>query len=168
MSTPRHDNGFTLVELLVALAIGAIILLPLADLLRSSADSARIVHTRLDLNAEAGFAIDRIASKAAAAALPPDAAAKARASKVEDETSNWLALLRFQENRSERQLLEEVAGAKPAAYAIIAADVARVELTSPEPDGALTTLRIALTLSGPNGGDASVARVRTVRIGVTP
>jgi len=168
MKTPRSMPGFTLVELLVALAIGAIILLPLADLLRSSADSAKMVHTRLDLHAEAGFAMERIAGKASSIILPPDAAAKARAAKAEDETRNWLALLGFTEDKGARQLLEAVAGAKPPANAIVAANLARIELTSPNIDGATPTLRIALTLAGADAGAADVTRMRTVRIGVTP
>jgi len=168
MKTPPTLQGFTLVELLVALAIGAIILLPLADLLRSSADSAKMVHTRLDLHAEAGFAMERIAGKAAGIALPPDGAAKARAVKAEDETRNWLALLGFSHDQGARQLLEAVAGAKPPANAIVAADVARVELTSPATDNAMPVLRIALTLAGADAGAPAVARVRTVRIGAMP
>lgn len=172
MTTPPSMHaiapGFTLVELLVALAIGAVILLPLADLLRSSADSAQMVRTRLDLHAEAAFALERIASKAARTVLEPNGAAKERAPKVEDETRNWLAKLDFQENKGSRQLLEKVVDAKPPANAIIAADVARIELTSPETDGATPTLRIALTLAGADTGAPAVARVRTVRIGVTP
>lgn len=170
MNAPRHDAGYTLVELLVGLAIAAIILLPLADLLRSSADSAQLVRTRLDLHADAGFALDRIADKAARKVMSEAAIADERSATVDKETANWLTLLGLALCPS-RELLEGANCAASPRTGILAAQVARIEVTSPVTDGAISTLRIALTLT-PAGNDAGLApavvRVRTVRIGAYP
>lgn len=153
MSTRRASNGYTLVELLLAMAIAAIILPPLADLLRTSADSARLVRTRVDLGAEAGFALDRIAAKAAAAT------GKAAAS------DDWLKQLGFIACKDTRELLEAAGCSAPDRSAIVAANVDRVDLNAP--DTATPTLRIALTLSHPDVPEP-VVRARTVRIGANP
>ena len=169
MNTPCYRAGYTLIELLVGLAIAAVILLPLADLLRSSADSAHLVRTRLDLHADAGFALDRIADKAARTVVTVAAAAEARSARVDDETANWLTLLGFALCGNSRELLEGASCSASSRSGVIAAQVARIEVTSPVNDGATSTLRIALTLAGADAGLApAAARVRTVRIGAYP
>lgn len=170
MITPRIHAGYTLVELLVGLAIAAVILLPLADLLRSSTDSAQLVRTRLDLHADAGFALDRIADKASKNVMSEAAIAKKRSATVDTETANWLGLLGFALCPS-RELLEGANCDDTLRTGVIAAQVAQIEVTSPVTEGAASTLRIALTLT-PAGSDAGLApaagRVRTVRIGAYP
>lgn len=151
MST--RDAGYTLVELLLALAIAAIILLPLADMLRTSADSARLVRSRLDLGAEATFALDRIAAKAAAATGTAAA------------SEDWLKLLGFAACKDTRELLEGAGCGQPDRNAIVAANVDRVDLSAP--DTSTPTLRIALTLSHPDVAEP-VTRARTVRVGANP
>lgn len=153
MSTRRASNGYTLVELLLAMAIAAIVLPPLADLLRTSADSARLVRTRVDLGAEAGFALDRIAGKAAAA------------TGTAATSDDWLKRLGFEACKSTRELLEGASCNAPDRSAVVAANVDKVELGMP--DTAARTLRIALTLSHPDVPEP-VVRARTVRIGGNP
>lgn len=151
--TTRGARGYTLVELLLALAIASIILLPLTDLLRTSADSARMVRSRLDLGAEATFALDRIAARAAAATGTAAA------------SEEWLKLLGFAACKDTRELLEGVACGQPDSSAIVAANVDRVDLSAPGTPN--PTLRIALTLSHPDVAEP-VTRTRTVRIGANP
>lgn len=158
MNTRNAQDGYTLVELLLALAIAAIILLPLADMLRTSADGARLVRSRLDLGAEANFAIDKIADKVAAAKGPK---APGAATAPED----WLKLLGLEVCKNTRELLEGATCSLPDRDAIVAANVDKVELSAP--DTATPTLRIALTLSHPDVAEP-VTRVRTVRIGANP
>ena len=64
MNAPRQAGGYTLLELLVGLAIAAIVMLPLTDMLRAGADNARFVRAELDRDADARFAIGRIAAQA--------------------------------------------------------------------------------------------------------
>lgn len=153
MTSHDAQRGYTLVELLLGLAIAAIILLPLADMLRTSADSARTVRSRLDLNAEANFAIEKIAARAAAATGAATASA------------DWLKLLDFEECRNTRELLEGASCSQADRNAIVAANVDKVDLSMP--DTATPTLRIALTLSHPDVAEP-VTRVRTVRVGAYP
>jgi len=153
MTARDAQRGYTLVELLLGLAIAAIILLPLADMLRTSADSARTVRSRLDLNAEANFAIEKIAARAAAVTGTATAPA------------DWLKLLGFEECRNTRELLEGATCSQPDRNATVAANVDKVDLSMP--DTATPTLRIALTLSHPDVA-GPVTRVRTVRVGAYP
>lgn len=153
MNARHARGGYTLVELLLGLAIAAIILLPLADLLRTSADSARTVRSRLDLNADASFAIERIAASAAAAGRP------------EDAQQDWFALLGFKECKSTREVLEAASCDQPDRGAVVASNVDRFDLITP--DSGSPTLRIALTLSHPDVAEP-VTRVRTVRVGAHP
>ena len=153
MSTRRASDGYTLVELLLAMAIAAIILLPLADLLRTSADSARLVRARVDLGAEATFALDRIAGKAAAATGTAAA------------SEDWLKLLGFAACKDTRELLESASCNAADRSAVVAANVDKVELSMP--GTAAPTLRIALILSHPDVPEP-VVRARTVRIGANP
>ena len=174
MNAPRHHAGYTLVELLVGLAIAAIILLPLADLLRSSADSAHLVRTRLNLQADVGFALDRIADKAARTGVTVDAAAGNRADQVEIETANWLKELGFcayhdPAKPTPPELFEAASCASYPGSGVIASNLARIELTSPAIDGAVPVLRIALTLNNADIGAMSVVtRTRSVRLGAYP
>ena len=158
MSTRDAQRGYTLVELLLGLAIAAIILLPLADMLRTGADSARTVRSRLDLNAEANFAIEKIAARAAAATGPkaPDAATA---------PADLLKLLDFEECRNTRELIAGASCSQADRNAIVAANVDRIDLSMP--DTATPTLRIALTLTHPDVAEP-VTRTRTVRVGAYP
>ena len=57
---PRHQAGFTLLELLICLALAAVIILGLSDILTTSLATRRIVHAENDLALQAEFAMDRI------------------------------------------------------------------------------------------------------------
>jgi Tfp pilus assembly protein PilW len=60
-----RDAGLTLVELLLALGIGALLMAPLARLFQDAAESSAGGHAQLDLNTELRFALDHIAVRAA-------------------------------------------------------------------------------------------------------
>lgn len=162
----QHQRGITLVEVLVAMAIAAIVLLPLTEMLGAGMHSARIVRSALDTNADARFAIDRIAARAAAAtsATPPPAANASSA----DIAAAWLAPVRY--TLAGGNLVETDSGVWPARSSTIATNVTSLQLDAPalEP-GWRPLLRIGLTF------DASVAGcgerctyVRSVRLGARP
>ncbi|WBS01068.1 prepilin-type N-terminal cleavage/methylation domain-containing protein [Pseudoduganella sp. SL102] len=154
----RHAQaGFTLAELLGGLAIAAILVLPLADLLRTGADSARSVRTALDLNGDARFALDRIGMQVAAlsskkvfpvgASVPPAA---------------WLAPVSYALSGTD---LVETDPTVPTGTSTIAANVTALRLTTPEVVDGRPLVGIELTLSA---GGNSVTRTRTVRVGKLP
>lgn len=58
----RH-RGLSLAELLVGLAIGALVLAPLPSLLQSAGASARVAADQVALEREADFALERIAAR---------------------------------------------------------------------------------------------------------
>lgn len=166
MSTAAAQTGFTLVELLVGLALAGIILLPLTDMLRAGSDSARAVRSSLDAQADARFALDRIAARAASATgatpPPPPHAGAAEIARA------WLAPLQY--TLEGRDLVETDSGVKPARISRIATNVTGLQLEAPlaEP-GWRPVLRIALTLDPVATGCAPYCtQERTLRLGPNP
>ncbi|QBE65459.1 PilW family protein [Pseudoduganella lutea] len=148
MSERQAQTGFTLVELLAGLAIAAILVLPLADLLRTGADSARITRAALDLNENARLALGRIARTAADT---PEAKAV-----TDVAPASWLAPVTY--TLTGTDLVERKAGIS----SVIASNVAAFELSAPEVVDGRPLLAIALTLSAEG---TTVTRTRTVRVG---
>jgi len=142
---PRKPQGWTLVELLLALAIGAALMAPLAALFQASANSNIAAGTALDLNTDARFALERIATRAAAAALPATGPGGIDANVL--------------------QTAYTVAGGKLVeadTQAVIASNVAAFKLSLPDNGAGQPLLKIDLTLAA---GSGSVSASRTVRIG---
>jgi prepilin-type N-terminal cleavage/methylation domain-containing protein len=147
----RHvQAGFTLVELLAALAIAAILVLPLADMLRVGADSARTARATLDLGADARFALGRIVAEAAQYEL--DAAGPAGAGA---DPASWLSAVAY--TLAGTDLVETKAGNSR----VIASNVTAFRLTAPEVVAGLPLLGIELTLSADG---QTVSRTRIVRM----
>lgn len=141
----RKPQGWTLVELLLALAIGAALMAPLAALFQVSGNSSLAAQAGLDLNADARFALERIATRAAASALPATGPAGIDANVL--------------------QTAYTVAGGKLVeadTRAVIAANVAAFKLSMPDNGAGQPLLTIDLTLAA---GNSSVNASRTVRIG---
>jgi prepilin-type N-terminal cleavage/methylation domain-containing protein len=164
MNAPRPADGFTLAELLIALVIASIILLPLADMLHVGTDTARAVRSSLDASADARFALDRIATQAGivTGATPPQPASASAAAIAQA----WLAPLQYTLKGSD--LVETDPGAKSTR--IIAANVAsfKVEAPAPEP-GWRPVLFITLALDPvATGCGERCAYARAVRLGPTP
>jgi len=59
----KRQSGFSLVELLLALAITATVMVPLLGLLRTTAATASHVNPRFALERDADFAVQRIAAQ---------------------------------------------------------------------------------------------------------
>lgn len=165
MNSMGFARGVTLVELLVGLAIAAIVLLPLTDMLRAGADSARFVRSGLDQNADARFAINRVAAQAASITTPKPAPGDVA------EPAAWLAPMQY--TLQNGALVETVPDPKPARSSVLLTGVRSFVTTVPEIGAGATLLRIDLVLDRPDcqpgaNQTCTVSYSRTVRAGARP
>lgn len=145
--------GLTLVELLFALAIAAVLMVPLAATFQTAAGSGIAVRAALDLNADARFALDRIARRAAVA---PSVSSGAEVS----DPGPWLAPLSYK--RVGTSLVETDAMSTPARTSVIATNVSAFRLSVPDIGDGQAMMKIELTLAAQG---RSVSASRTVRVG---
>jgi len=175
MSRVRAHQGFTLVELLLGLAIAALLMVPLAAMFQSASGSAVATRAALDLNADARFALDRIARRVAA--LSPVASG---ATVTDAGAAAWLGALSYTVVNG--NLVESgtatatapapgpataAAGTAPgiassAGTGVIASNVSAFRLSTPEVGDGQPVLKIDLRLEA---GGSSVSASRTVRVG---
>jgi len=165
MSMRYRERGITLIELLVGMAIAAIVLLPLTDMLRVGADSARFVRANLDQNADARLAADRITARIAAQASSTNGP-KPGTPPVGDPAA-WLAP--WQYKLANGALTETDPSPKSARTSVLATGVRSFALTVPEIGAGYPVLRIDLVLDRPDcqatGAACLVSYARTVRLG---
>ena len=165
MNALRLARGYTLLELLIGLAIAAIVMLPLTDMLRAGADNARFVRAELDRNADARYAINRIAAQSTRnGPVPGPIPDKANAG----NPAAWLAPLQY--TLQNGVLLETHSTAAPARQSVLATSVQSFAVDIPDNGVGQPVLRIALVLARPDcdgsGVQAcSVAYTRSVRLG---
>jgi prepilin-type N-terminal cleavage/methylation domain-containing protein len=162
---PRPAHGYTLLELMIGLAIAALVMLPLSEMLRAGADSARFVRAGLDQNANARFALGRIVAQATRTDVPLPNAANA------GNPAAWLAPLQYALTNG--ALVETDPGAKPVRNSVLATGVRAFDLRVPDVGAGRPVLRIDLVFDRPDcdasrGQDCSVAYARTVRLGAAP
>ena len=174
MSRVRTQQGFTLVELLLGLAIAALLMVPLAAMFQSASGSVVATRAALDLNADARFALDRIARRVAA--LSPVASG---ATVTDAGAAAWLGALSYTVVNG--NLVESgtatatapapgpatAAGTAPgiassAGTGVIASNVSAFRLSTPEVGDGQPVLKIDLRLEA---GGSSVSASRTVRVG---
>jgi prepilin-type N-terminal cleavage/methylation domain-containing protein len=163
MTMPRPAHGYTLLELMIGLTIAALVMLPLSEMLRAGADSARFVRAGLDQNADARFAIGRIVAQAANA-KQPDA-------NNTDNLAAWLTPLQY--TLTNGVLVETDTDAKPVRNSVLATGVRAFDLRMPDVGAGRRVLRIELVFDradcdSSRGQDCSVAYARTVRLGAAP
>jgi Tfp pilus assembly protein PilW len=60
---PSSQSGVSLIELLLALGITAMVMVPMLELLRTTSATSSQVKPRVDLEREADFAVQRIAAQ---------------------------------------------------------------------------------------------------------
>lgn len=157
--TSRMARGLTLVELLGGLAIAGMLMVPLAALFQDAAESSAAGRAALDLNADLRFALDRVATQAAAATIP---AIPAGGADVPD-VSTWLAPLTY--TLSGTNLVETDPTPKTGHTSVIAANVAAFRLSAPDIAAGQPLIKVELTLAS---GTASVSGVRSFRLGAAP
>lgn len=153
MRRPAPQRGWTLVELLVALAITAVLMAPLAAMFRNAADSGAATRAGLDMNSDARFALGRIAQRVAA--LTPAAIDVATS-----DANPLLAPLSYA--LSGTDLVETDSSASPARSSVIASNVTAFRLSAPATGDGQPVITIELTLAAAGG---TVSAARTVRIG---
>jgi prepilin-type N-terminal cleavage/methylation domain-containing protein len=153
MRLPAAQQGWTLVELLVALAITAALMAPLASMFRNAADSGATARAGLDMNSDARFAVDRIAQRVAA--LAPVAVDVAL-----DDANALLAPLSYA--LAGADLVETDTSANPARSSVIATNVTAYRLSAPATGDGRPVVKIELTLAAAGG---TVSAARTVRVG---
>jgi Tfp pilus assembly protein PilW len=147
----RPARGTTLAELLVALAVAAIVLAPLARLMRTNAAASAVAADRVAVERDADFALERIAARVRAttpALLAPNA---------DSSTSgSWFGAVTFQLSSGK---LVETSGATSRT---LADNVTAFSIT---PNTVLTGQQLVLASVTLARGDASTTHSATVRMG---
>jgi Tfp pilus assembly protein FimT len=166
---PHSQRGLSLVEVLGALAIAAVLMVPLAALFQGAADSGVTGRTAIDLNADLRFALDRIAARAAAVpqptapvATPPQPAPPAAASTTMADASSLLAAYTYTLSPAQGgtglDLVETDPTPKTGHTSVIASNVQSFRVSTIDIAAGQPLVKIDLTLSA-NGASASGARI---------
>jgi prepilin-type N-terminal cleavage/methylation domain-containing protein len=143
----RRQHGVTLVELLLGLAVTALLLAPLVPMLQTAAAAARIGGEQAALEQEADFAIERISDRIRA--TPPS-------TQLSSNSDDWLtpaAYLVIDGTLYERQ--------KGINYPL-AVSVIDFGMTAPASISGRPVIQVSLTLKR---GDFSASAGATVRMG---
>lgn len=144
---PRQ-HGLSLVELLVGLAITALVMGPLVPMLQSASTAARIAGDRVALEREADFALERIAAR-----IRMTAPSKAE---LDKPNSEWLKPAVF--SVSSGALIEQ----QGKETYVIAESVTAITWTASATDSQAPLVAVSLSLAR---GDATVTAGATVRMG---
>ncbi len=148
MKQRAFERGLSLIELLVALAITAALMLPLVQMQATAASSTAIIRTQLDVEREADFALERIAARVRStppALLAPNAT---------DSTSGvWFGGVTFL--RVGEQLIERSNGVD----SVLADSVSDFRIVAPAGNGT-PLVRVSLTLAPAGAATTAMATVR--------
>jgi hypothetical protein len=147
----RAARGISLVELLVSLAVAAIVLLPLAGLLRTNAAASGEAADRVAIERDADFALERIAARVRATT-------PALLSPLPDNTSSgtWFGSVTFQLGAG--KLLETSGGGSR----VLAEGVTIFSISAPTVNSGQQLVQVTLALAR---GDAAVTHYATLRMG---
>jgi type II secretory pathway component PulJ len=143
-----REAGISLVELLLGLAITALVMAPLVPMLQTASAAASIAGNQVALEREADFALERIAARIRATA-PTKAL-------TDKPSAEWLKPAVY--SVSNGTLIERQGN---ETY-VLAESVTALGLTVTAAESAQPLLTVSLTLT--NGG-ASTMATRTVRMG---
>jgi len=132
-ASPLHQAGVSLLELLLGLAITALVLAPLVPMLRAAGDSARIGGGQAALEREADFAVERISDRIRATTPSTQLSAN---------PNDWLKPAVYIWNPDTRTLYEQQAGINYT----LAEDVGNFALAAPVSTGGPPVIQVSLTL----------------------
>ena len=145
-----RQHGISLVELLLGLAITALIMGPLVPMMQTASAAARISGDRVALERDADFALERIAAR-----IRITAASKAE---LDKPNSEWLTPAVY--SVSGGVLVEQ----QGSAIYTLAESVTAFSLTASATDSQHPLVTVSLSLGLPDGS-ASTSASATVRMG---
>lgn len=143
---PARAQGLSLVELLIGLAITALVLAPLAPMLQTASAAANVAQEQASLQRDADFALERIATRIRA--TPPSITLAGKPS------SEWLKPAVYVLNNG--TLIEQQG---KDSY-VLAESVTAFELSAPVNDGPQPLIKVSLSLARGGGGTSATALVR--------
>lgn len=147
-----RNQGLSLAELLLGLAIGALVLAPLAPILQSAGASARVAEDQVALEREADFALERIAARIRNTAVPPDLADK--------PARDWLKPAVYSVTAD--GVLVEQQGKD--SY-VLAESVSDFSLGATVPESGQPLVKVSLSLTRNSGTVATATATASVRLG---
>ncbi|THC43510.1 PilW family protein [Massilia sp. Mn16-1_5] len=145
---PARAQGLSLVELLIGLAITALVMVPLVPMLQTASAAASVGQEQIALQRDADFALERIAARIRA--TPPSTTL------VGKPSSDWLKPAVYSVNNG---VLIEQQGKE--SY-VLAESVTAFELSIPVNDSTQPLIKVSLSMSR-NG--SSTSAMATVRMG---
>jgi prepilin-type N-terminal cleavage/methylation domain-containing protein len=168
----RAQRGLTLAELLLALAITGVLMVPLAAMFQTAANSGIAVRSALDLNSDARFALDRIAVRVQTASMINDSngtvlqpgTAPAPALKYAIVDGDLVESEYATSTSTILTTIKIILAPAPRRVSTIATNVTAFQLSAPNTNGQ-PLLTIAMTLAA-NGSQVDASR--TVRVGSAP
>jgi prepilin-type N-terminal cleavage/methylation domain-containing protein len=166
MHQPSTQRGVTLVELLIAIAISAVVLKALNGLVKLGSDAQTTGRANNELTYQARFALDRIADKART--LAP----KVLATPAAGTTADWFApagcsgaaCVQYCLNGSNQLVETVVSDTTCSGTTVIASGVTAFTATLPASAGAVDRSTAVLTLALLNGSN-SVSLTYSLRLG---
>lgn len=144
---PHRQQGLTLIELLLGLAITALVLAPLVPMFATASNATRIVGDQAALEQEASFALARISARIRAT-TPPIA--------MPANQADWLKPAVYV--LANGTLVEQ----QGTASYLLAESVTAFSLSAPVNSGGQQLIQASLSLAR---GDASASASVTVRMG---
>lgn len=148
MRSSTREHGLSLVELLLGLAITALVMAPLVPMLQTANASASFAGDQLALQREADFALDRIAARIRISAPS--------AKTIDKPSSEWLKPAVYV--LSNGTLLEQ----QGAASYVLAESVTAFTLSGAMTDSAQPLIKVSLSLAR---GASNTTVAATVRMG---
>lgn len=142
-------QGLSLVELLLGLAIGALVLMPLLPMLQTADAASTVTADQLAIERDADFALERIAARIRATAPSTTLAPNASAT--------WLAPVSYVVSNG--SLVERQNNTPDL---VLADAVTNFQMTAPTIEAGRPVLQVSLALAR---GDASITANTTVRMG---
>lgn len=150
MAGRSHARGLSLVELLLGLAIGALVMAPLVAMLRTASAVAPVAGARIALERDADFALERIAARIRLTA--PSTAL------IDKPSEEWLKPAVY--SVSAGVLVEQMdKKTSPLAEGVTAFGMTVAAADSEQP-----LVTVSLSLGLPDGGPSTTASA-TVRMG---
>jgi len=155
----RKEAGLTLIELLLAIAIMAVVLASLTDMLQSAARASALAGEAMALQREADFALARVSNRIAVSPAPVSSKWSGLDQKTNKEN---ILVTKF----DKVEIFVDAAGRLLAAEGkdqyILAESVQAMSITATRSSGGAPLVEVALSLAR---GDARADATSVVRIG---